>query len=196
MTEDKALVTVEAAPIVLPKELQIRGDDGELLEVPEEFADSWRKFVHSSVGPSMKRAVLRVLNGARSLDACDQEGGLDPSGLHKRLRFWGMTKNKTGDLVKIQRDIAQLGGEEIRRRLLEHPESIKIKEIAVVTGIGLDKVFDFEKGSGDDGAAYISALEQVAKTVSETGRGVELRVSLRPTDGDLEPEPITIEVEP
>ena len=39
-----------------------------------------------------------------------------------------------------------------------------------------------ERRGDDDGSAYISALEKVAKQWAESGRSFEIKVAVKPTD--------------
>ena len=79
------------------------------------------------------------------------------------------------------RHIARLSIEALERRLTTEPEKISASQMAVIAGISTDKVLAHEKNQTDDGSSYLGALEKAAERFAESGKTLELRVSIGPT---------------
>jgi hypothetical protein len=88
---------------------------------------------------------------------------------------------RTRKLIDTHRHVARLSGEELEQRLATNPEEISTHTLAVIGGVATDKVLAHEKSQTDDGAPYLSALEKMAARFAESGKSLELRVSVGPT---------------
>ena len=59
-------------------------------------------------------------------------------------------------------------------------DEISTHALAVIGGIATDKVLAHEKQQTDDGSSYLSALEKMAERFAESGKTLELKVTLSP----------------
>ncbi len=93
---------------------------------------------------------------------------------------------RTRRLIDTHRHVARLSGEELELRLTTEPEKISASQMAVISGISTDKVLAHEKSQTDDGSSYLSALEKMAERFAESGKTLELKVTLSPAARDAD----------
>jgi len=150
----------------------------------------------SALGPRMQRILQRVAAGSGVRPACEAEGSKSFSDAYAAARRFKIIDLKTSKLIDGQRGVAGLATELLTARLLEAPEKFSGPQLAVVSGIAVDKVLAHDKLGQDDRGGYISALEAMAERFSGSGAGLELKVTLSPAAIKASDIGTTIDVTP
>jgi len=154
-------------------------DSDELVIAPEN-AKAWAAVERSQLGNRMKGALRMVASGEPIRAAAEAAKYSSSSEVWKYTRRFGLVDLRTKALVERHRRVSTLAGSEIEFRLLEKPASFSNQALGVLQGIGTDKALAVEKGAVHDGNAYLVSLEALALRLAETGKGVEVRVSVGP----------------
>ena len=153
----------------------------DLPAIAKEAEEAWTQIEQSNLGDRMKSALRRIACGESIRGAAEAEGYSSHSDVYRYAKQHGIVDVRTQRVMDGHRHIARLSGEELERRLTTEPEKISPSQLAVISGISTDKVLAHEKNQTDDGAGYLGALEKVAAQFAESGKTLELRVSLGPT---------------
>ena len=144
----------------------------------------------------MKSALRRIACGESIRGAAEAEGYSSHSDVYRYAKQYGIVDVRTQRVMDGHRHIARLSGEELERRLTTEPEKISPSQLAVISGISTDKLLAHEKNQTDDGSSYISALEQMAQRVAESGASLELKVTVGPAQPGATGAHETIDVTP
>jgi len=166
-------------------------DETALVPIPPEHEAAWARVEGSSLNDQMKAALRLVACGEQYREAARLVGYADHSRVYATARKFDLVDLRTQTVIKIDRSISKLAGAELERRLTEKIETITAPQLAVIKGISTDKVLAHDKSAKDDGTSYMSALEEVAARVAESGAQLELKVTVKPAD----PQKVTLEAE-
>ena len=127
---------------------------------------SWAAIEDSpKLGSRVKCALRLVAGGLGYRKAAAAVQYSDHSQVYRTSRRFGLAEANSDELVGQSRRIAHLSGTAIEDRIVDDPESLGIRDLAVVNGISLDKVARRE-GWGkevEDSPHYASALDQLAE---------------------------------
>jgi hypothetical protein len=170
--------------------------DANLPAVAKEAEEAWTQIEQSSLGDRMKSALRRIACGESIRGSAEAEGYSSHSDVYRYAKQFGIVDVRTRKLIDTHRRVARLSGEELEQRLATEPEKISTHALAVIGGVATDKVLAHEKNQTDDGASYISALEQMAQRVADSGTTLELRVTVGPAAPAANGSHETIDVTP
>lgn len=131
-------------------------------------------------GDRMKRALARVVDGVPYREAASAEGYADHRDVYRWAKRADLLNRHTRELVAGQRRLIQLTTAELERRLLEAPDSVTTKDLAVLMGICADKVSRYENwGRQED--SNDSAADRWGQLMDRLAvRGAMLTVSVEP----------------
>jgi hypothetical protein len=170
--------------------------DANLPAVAKEAEEAWTQIEQSSLGDRMKSALRRIACGESIRGSAEAEGYSSHSDVYRYAKQFGIVDVRTRRLIDTHRRVARLSGEELEQRLATEPEKISTHALAVIGGVATDKVLAHEKSQTDDGTSYLSALEKVAAQFAESGKTLELKVSIGPTTPGAGDPHETIDVTP
>ena len=108
-----------------------------------------------------------MLDGTPYRDAAREAGLASHQDLHRAAKKPGLLEIHSSQLVGGFRRLVDLTNEELERRLVEHPDEISTKDLAVVGGIATDKVAKFEGWGRDQGSSSVAS--QVADRLGALG---------------------------
>ena len=154
----------------------------DLPAIAKEAEEAWTKIERSSLGDRMKSALRRIACGESIRGSAEAEGYRSHGDVYRYAKRYGIVDVRTRRLIDTHRRVARLSGEELEQRLATKPEEISTHALAVIGGVATDKVLAHEKNQTDDGAGYLGALEKVAAQFAESGKTLELRVSVGQTE--------------
>lgn len=150
--------------------------------LPPEVAG---KIAALSCGDRMKSAVTLVAQGLPYREAAAAQGYADHRETYRWAKRAGLLEVHSTQLVAGFRRVAELSSAEIERRLVEEPEQITTKDLAVIAGISADKIAKAERWGSDGGRnedqpnRWLGALSAVL----ERG-GATLTVSIEPSESE------------
>jgi hypothetical protein len=150
----------------------------DLPAIAKEAEEAWTQIEQSNLGDRMKSALRRIACGESIRGAAEAEGYSSHSDVYRYAKQFGIVDVRTRRLIDTHRRVARLSGEELEQRLATEPEKISTHALAVIEGVATDKVLAHEKNQTHDGTSYLSALEKVAAQLAESGKTLELRVSI------------------
>jgi hypothetical protein len=133
----------------------------------------------------MKGALVLVAEGTPYREAAHAQGYADHRDVYRWAKRAGLLEVHSKQLVAGFRRVAELSSAEIERRLIEEPESISTKDLAVIAGIAADKIAKAERWGSDvdkdDGQSqrWLNAMSRLL----EDG-GTTLTISIEPRDGE------------
>ncbi len=146
--------------------------------IAKEAEEAWTQIEQSNLGDRMKSALRRIACGESIRGAAEAEGYSSHSDVYRYAKQFEIVDVRTRRLIDTHRRVARLSGEELEQRLATEPEKISTHALAVIGGVATDKVLAHEKSQTDDGASYLSALEKAAAHFAESGKTLDLRVSI------------------
>ena len=148
--------------------------------VAKEAEEAWTQIEQSNLGVRMKSALRRIACGESIRGSAEAEGYSSHADVYRYAKQFGIVDVRTRKLIDTHRHVARLSGEELEQRLATQPDKISTHALAVIGGVATDKVLAHEKNQTDDGSSYLSALEKMAERFAESGKTLELQVTLSP----------------
>ena len=155
-------------------------------EVPpilSEHEAAWASIEDSPrLGNRMKASLRLVAAGLTYREAARAVMYADHRHVFRAAKRLGLASVRSEQLVQAGKRIAALCAHEIEDRLVESPEDVSMRDLAVTRGIEMDKVAKRENWGkeSDEGSSFASAMERVAQAASRGEIEVELKVSPRP----------------
>src|SRR5262245_50692578 len=135
----------------------------------------------------MRAALRLVAEGTPYREAAEQAGYRDHREVYRWAKKAGLVEVHTKQLVASCKRIVALSNAELERRLIEAPEEISSKDLAVISGISADKAARYEgwgkQGDRDEAGITSPFLDRLEAAV-RAGKTVKLEVSPRPVDAD------------
>ncbi len=159
--------------------------DSNLPAIIPDCEEAWIKICKHDFGPRMLRALQRVAGGSSARAAATAEGYGTATDVYRHCKSAGLINTKTKFIIDKHAAVASLSGAELERRLLEAPDDVTTRDLTVINGVATDKILAYEKNAKNDGADYMSALEQVAAKVAASGASLELKVTVKPAVEDI-----------
>ncbi len=159
----------------------IEAPAADLPVVAKEAEEAWTQIEQSNLGDRMKSALRRIACGGSIRGSAEAEGYSSHADVYRYAKQFGIVDVRTRKLIDTHRHVARLSGEELEQRLATQPDKISTHALAVIGGVATDKVLAHEKNQTDDGSSYLSALEKMAERFAESGKALELKVTLSPT---------------
>ena len=153
----------------------------DLPAVAKEAEEAWTQIEQSNLGDRMKSALRRIACGGSIRGSAEAEGYSSHADVYRYAKQFGIVDVRTRRLIDTHRHVARLSGEELEQRLATKPDEISTHALAVIGGVATDKVLAHEKNQTDDGSSYLSALEKMAERFAESGKTLELKVTLSPS---------------
>ena len=95
-------------------------------------------------GERMKRALALVGDGTPYRDAAKQVGYRDHREVYRWSKRAGLLDVHSEQLVAAYKRISALSNAELERRLVENPEAIPTRDLAIIGGIAADKAAKYE----------------------------------------------------
>ena len=117
----------------------------ELPEIPEENLEAWEKIEASQIQPRMKRALRRLAAGMSLRKAAESEGYKTKASIFRYAQKHGLISMTDKALVNQFRRTAYKSLDEIEHRITEDPDSVSVKDLAVIAGISADKIAKKER---------------------------------------------------
>jgi len=164
----------------------IESPSTDLQAVAKEAEGAWSQIEQSNLGDRMKSALRRIACGESIRGSAEAEGYSSHADVYRYAKQFGIVDVRTRKLIDTHRHVARLSGEELEQRLATQPDKISTHALAVIGGVATDKVLAHEKNQTDDGSSYLSALEKMAERFAESGKTLELKVTLSPTARDAD----------
>ena len=133
----------------------------------------------------MKGALALVAQGTPYREAAQAQGYADHRDVYRWAKRAGLVEVHSEQLVASFRRISELSSAEIERRLVEEPETISTKDLAVIAGISADKIAKAERWGSDGGDRENQRprwLEAVSRILEQGG--ATLTVSIASPDGE------------
>ena len=158
----------------------------DLPAVAKEAEEAWSQIEQSNLGDRMKSALRRIACGGSIRGSAEAEGYSSHADVYRYAKQFGIVDVRTRRLIDTHRHVARLSGEELEQRLATKPDEISTHALAVIGGVATDKVLAHEKNRTDDGSSYLSALEKMAERFAESGKTLELKVTLSPAARDAD----------
>ncbi len=160
--------------------IAIESPSAVLPAVAAEAEEAWSQIEQSNLGDRMKSALRRIACGGSIRGSAEAEGYSSHADVYRYAKQFGIVDVRTRKLIETHRHVARLSGEELEQRLATQPDKISTHALAVIGGVATDKVLAHEKNQTDDGSSYLSALEKMAERFAESGKTLELKVTLSP----------------
>ena len=117
----------------------------ELPEIPEENLEAWEKIEATQIQPRMKRALHRLACGESFRKASESEGYKSFANLFRYAQKHGLISMTDKALINQFRRTTCKSLDEIEHRITEDPDSMSVKDLAVIAGIGADKIAKKER---------------------------------------------------
>lgn len=136
----------------------------------------------SQIQDRMKRALLLVASGSSIKAAAREAGYSGTTNLRQYCQRFGLTRAapQTKDLLEKTRRVTGMALDRMELLLEDEESDVKLRDLSVVSGIGLDKIAKKERWGtdleGSQGA--LSAMETIAEQLKK--QNLRLEVSLRP----------------
>jgi hypothetical protein len=115
-------------------------------------------------GERMKAALRLVVAGRTYREAAAEMGYSDHRDVYRWAKRAGLLAAHDRQLVEANRRVSALANAELERRLIDAPESIGTRDLAIIGGIAADKVVKFrereEETRGPDRLAQMLAALQ------------------------------------
>ncbi len=165
----------------------------DLPAVAREAEEAWTQIEQSNLGDRMKNALRRIACGGSIRGSAEAEGYSSHADVYRYAKQFGIVDVRTRRLIDTHRHVARLSGEELEQRLATQPDKISTHALAVIGGVATDKVLAHEKNQTDDGSSYLSALEKMAERFAESGKTLELKVSVSPVTPGADAIDVTAE---
>lgn len=127
-------------------------------------------------GERMKSALRLVVSGRTYREAAAEVGYSDHRDVYRWAKRSGLLAAHDRQLVEANRRVSALANAELERRLLDDPESIGTRDLAIIGGIAADKVAKFREREEDAGTP--ERLARLLEAMQESG--LEAHLSLRP----------------
>ena len=158
----------------------IKTSAADLPAIAKEAEEAWSQIEQSNLGDRMKSALRRIACGGSIRGSAEAEGYSSHADVYRYAKQFGIVDVRTRRLIDTHRHVARLSGEELEQRLVTKPDKISTHALAVIGGVATDKVLAHEKNQTDDGSSYLSALEKMAERFAESGKTLELKVTVSP----------------
>ncbi|MCH8890621.1 MAG: hypothetical protein IH827_06055, partial [Myxococcales bacterium] len=113
----------------------------ELPEIPEENLEAWEKIEATQIQPRMKRALHRLACGESFRKASESEGYKSFANLFRYAQKHGLISMTDKALINQFRRTTCKSLDEIEHRITEDPDSMSVKDLAVIAGIGAGLVW-------------------------------------------------------
>jgi len=160
--------------------------------IPDGLKTAYSRLLASTCAPHTKLGVRYVLAGYSFVAAAKMVGAKNRKNIYDAARRHGCL----GDfnrLISVATAAARLGLERLEEVLLDDQLEISARDLAVVTGVMIDKATAFEKlqrmGIGTDGPTFADALERLCAHVAETGGSVRASFEMSAGDSSIDVTP-------
>ncbi len=138
----------------------------ELPEIPEENLEAWERIEATKIQARMKRALRRLAAGASLREAARSEDYRSTADLIRYAHKHGLISMTTHQLINQFRRTSYIAMDLVEDRITNDPDSVSVKDAAIVAGIAADKVAKKEHwGQQEPEEKLGDCLIEIAKMV-------------------------------
>ena len=153
----------------------------ELPEIPEENLEAWERIEATQIQPRMKRALRRLASGASLLAAARSEGYKSTSDLFGYAQKHGLVPMTTKYLVNQLRRTGMVAVDLAFDRITDDPDSVSVKDAAIVAGIMTDKIARKEKwGQSEPEENLGDRLAEIAERIIQYPGKLDIHITAEP----------------
>ncbi len=153
----------------------------ELPEIPEENLEAWEKIEASQIQPRMKRALRRLAAGMSLRVAAASEGYKTKADLFRYAQKHGLVSMTTKYLINQCRRTGMVAVDLAYDRIVNDPDSVSVKDAAIVAGIMTDKIARKEKwGQSEPEENLGDRLAEIAQMIIQSPSKLDIHITAEP----------------
>ena len=165
------------------------GEDGsdetlalvELPEIPEENLEAWGRIEATQIQPRMKRALRRLAVGASLREAARSEDYRSTADLIRYAHKHGLISMTTHQLINQFRRTSYIAMDLVEDRITNDPDSVSVKDAAIVAGIAADKVAKKEHwGQPEPDSSLGNVLAEIAERIIQSPSKLDIHITAEP----------------
>lgn len=159
--------------------------------MPRAHATAAARVASLSCSDRMKQALVLIVDGCTYRDSAKEVGYRDHREVYRWAKRAGLLDVHTENLVAGYKRITALSNAELERRLVEHPEGIPTRDLAIIGGIAADKAARYENWGKPQEPDRSELLNHLFDRLQASSAGIELKVEVSRQDQP----PHTIEID-
>ena len=153
----------------------------ELPEIPEENLEAWERIEATEIQPRMKRALRRLAVGASLREAARSEDYRSTADLIRYAHKHGLISMTTHQLINQFRRTSYIAMDLVEDRITNDPDSVSVKDAAIVAGIAADKVAKKEHwGQPEPDSSLGNVLAEIAERIIQSPSKLDIHITAEP----------------